>query len=136
MGKRKANIFSGTDSLTNWTETSSHNLTSVGRDLDLTNLPSSDHRLGEQLRTVGPASTEANTGRPIPVQLPRVGEPADPLTAHWTEGDVAQVEVGPSEPEAQGVGTPDANQLEATEWEVRQAFWDLLQADGYEVWGN
>ena len=104
MGERKANIFSGTDSLTNWTETSSHNPASVERDLDLTNLPSSDHRLGEQLRTVGPASTEANTGQPIPVQLQPVGKPAEPLTANWTEGDVAHVEVGPSEPKAQGLG--------------------------------
>ncbi len=136
MGKRKANIFLGTDSWVNWTETSGTNPAPVGRDLDLANLPSSSHRLGGQLRTVEPAPTEANTGQPIPTQLQPVGKPSDPLTASWTEGDVARVEVGPNEPQAQGVGTPEVNQLEATEGEVRHAFWDLLQAAGYEVWRN
>ncbi len=88
------------------------------------------------MRTVEPAPTEANVGQPIPAQLQPVGKPTDPLTASWTEGDVGRVEVGPSEPKAQGVGTPEVTQLEATEWEVRQAFWDLLQAASYEVWGN
>ena len=134
MGKRKAEIFTVIDSVTSWAEASSHNPAYSGGDPEFTTQSSIGRRLEEQLQVVGPASTEANTGRPNPVRLQLVGEPADPSTADLSRSDVVDVAVGPSEPEAQVVGTLHTSKLEVAKGEVGQAFWNLLTDAGYEVW--
>ena len=136
VGKRKAEIFTVIDSVTSWAEASSHNPVDSGSNPELTNQFSVGQRLERQLQVVGPASTEANTGRPNPVRLQLVGKPADPSTATQLGSTVGDVAVGPNEPEAQVTGTLHTSELEAPEGEVSQAFWELLKAAGYEVWGT
>ena len=63
-------------------------------------------------------------------------KPADPLTTTQPGSAFGDVDVGPSENEAKVTGPPHTSELEDPEGEVRQAFWELLKTDGYEVWGT
>ena len=133
MGKRKANLFTVAESVTNWLEASSHSPADSESNTEGPNQVSLGQRLEEQLQSVGLASNEADTGRSTPVLLQPVGETVDPPTTDRSGRAFGDLAVGPSENEANVTGPPHTNELEGPERDVRHVFWELLKTNGYEV---
>ena len=106
MGKRKANIFTVAESVTNWLEASSHSPADSESSTEGPNQVSLSQRLEERLQLVGLAFNEADTGRSTPILLQPVGGDRRPSNCrpvwedNWWRGGGTQWERG------QGDGSP------------------------------
>ena len=74
MGKRKANIFTAAESVTNWFEASSHGLADIEINTGVTKQVGLGEGVGDQPQLVGPAVTGTEAGQLTPVDLQPVVE--------------------------------------------------------------